>query len=366
MDNIIKTELREISDKFGDERRTAIETIGGEMDIEDLIPVEDRVVTLTHFGYIKSQAVDTYKAQKRGGRGISGMTRRDEDFVENLFVASTHDFIYFFTSKGRVFKIKGYEIPESQRAARGVNIVNLLQIEQDEKVTAVIKIGGVVDEDATYLTMVTKAGVIKRTRLSAYRNVRKSGLNAISLDEGDELKWVKLTGGEDDLIVATREGMAIRFKESDARELGRTARGVRAIDLAEGDEVVGMEIVTAGKKLLTISESGQGRRTSFEDYRLQNRGGKGLQNYKNGRVAGIKDVDDDDEIILISSDGIIIRTRVDEINVQSRYAGGVRVMRIGEENRVVNFTVAPKNEDDAEDSPAEGEAPENAEEASEE
>ena len=366
VDNIIKTELREISDKFGDERRTAIETIGGEMDIEDLIPVEDRVVTLTHFGYIKSQAVDTYKAQKRGGRGISGMTRRDEDFVENLFVASTHDFIYFFTSKGRVFKIKGYEIPESQRAARGVNIVNLLQIEQDEKVTAVIKIGGVVDEDATYLTMVTKAGVIKRTRLSAYRNVRKSGLNAISLDEGDELKWVKLTGGEDDLIVATREGMAIRFKESDARELGRTARGVRAIDLAEGDEVVGMEIVTAGKKLLTISESGQGRRTSFEDYRLQNRGGKGLQNYKNGRVAGIKDVDDDDEIILISSDGIIIRTRVDEINVQSRYAGGVRVMRIGEENRVVNFTVAPKNEDDAEDSPAEGEAPENAEEASEE
>ena len=366
VDNIIKTELREISDKFGDERRTAIETIGGEMDIEDLIPVEDRVVTLTHFGYIKSQAVDTYKAQKRGGRGISGMTRRDEDFVENLFVASTHDFIYFFTSKGRVFKIKGYEIPESQRAARGVNIVNLLQIEQDEKVTAVIKIGGVVDEDATYLTMVTKAGVIKRTRLSAYRNVRKSGLNAISLDEGDELKWVKLTGGEDDLIVATREGMAIRFKESDARELGRTARGVRAIDLAEGDEVVGMEIVTAGKKLLTISESGQGRRTSFEDYRLQNRGGKGLQNYKNGRVAGIKDVDDDDEIILISSDGIIIRTRVDEINVQSRYAGGVRVMRIGDDNRVVNFTVAPKNEDDAEDSPAEGEAPENAEEASEE
>lgn len=366
VDNIIKTELREISDKFGDERRTAIETIGGEMDIEDLIPVEDRVVTLTHFGYIKSQAVDTYKAQKRGGRGISGMTRRDEDFVENLFVASTHDFIYFFTSKGRVFKIKGYEIPESQRAARGVNIVNLLQIEQDEKVTAVIKIGGVVDEDATYLTMVTKAGVIKRTRLSAYRNVRKSGLNAISLDEGDELKWVKLTGGEDDLIVATREGMAIRFKESDARELGRTARGVRAIDLAEGDEVVGMEIVTAGKKLLTISESGQGRRTSFEDYRLQNRGGKGLQNYKNGRVAGIKDVDDDDEIILISSDGIIIRTRVDEINVQSRYAGGVRVMRIGDDNRVVNFTVAPKNEDDVEDSPAEGEAPENAEEASEE
>ncbi len=345
VDNIVKAELREISDKFGDERRTAIETIGGEMDIEDLIPVEDRVITLTHFGYIKSQAADTYKAQKRGGRGISGMTRRDEDFVENLFIASTHDFIYFFTSKGRVFKIKGYEIPESQRAARGINIVNLLQIEQDEKVTAVIKIGGVVDEDGTYLTMVTKEGVIKRTRLSAYRNVRKSGLNAISLDEGDELKWVKLTGGEDDLVVATKQGMSIRFKESDARELGRTARGVRAIDLAEDDEVVGMEIVTAGKKLLTISESGQGRRTPFEDYRVQNRGGKGLQNYKNGNVAGIKAVEDDDEVILISSDGIIIRMKVNEINVQSRYAGGVRVMRIGEDNHVVNFTVAPKNED---------------------
>ena len=339
VDNIIKDELREISDKFGDERRTAIETIGGEMDIEDLIPVEDRVITLTRFGYIKSQAVDTYKAQRRGGRGISGMTRRDEDFVEKLFVASTHDFIYFFTSMGRVFKIKGYEIPESQRAARGVNIVNLLPIEQDEKVTAVIKIGGVLDEDATYLTMVTKAGVIKRTRLSAYRNVRKSGLNAISLDEGDELKWVKLTGGEDELIVATKQGMAIRFKESDARELGRTARGVRAIEL-----LVGMEVVTAGKNLLTVSESGQGRRTPFEDYRTQNRGGKGLQNYKNGNVAGIKAVEDDDEIILISDSGVIIRTRVDEINVQSRYAGGVRVMRLDGDSRVVNFTVAPKND----------------------
>ena len=344
VDNIIKDELREISDKFGDERRTAIETIGGEMDIEDLIPVEDRVITLTRFGYIKSQAVDTYKAQRRGGRGISGMTRRDEDFVEKLFVASTHDFIYFFTSMGRVFKIKGYEIPESQRTARGVNIVNLLPIEQDEKVTAVIKIGGVLDEDATYLTMVTKAGVIKRTRLSAYRNVRKSGLNAISLDEGDELKWVKLTGGEDELIVATKQGMAIRFKESDARELGRTARGVRAIELLEGDEVVGMEVVTAGKNLLTVSESGQGRRTPFEDYRTQNRGGKGLQNYKNGNVAGIKAVEDDDEIILISDSGVIIRTRVDEINVQSRYAGGVRVMRLDGDSRVVNFTVAPKND----------------------
>ena len=345
VDNIIKDELREISDKFGDERRTAIETIGGEMDIEDLIPVEDRVITLTRFGYIKSQAVDTYKAQRRGGRGISGMTRRDEDFVENLFVASTHDFILFFTSKGRVFRIKGYEIPESQRAARGANIINLLQIEQDEKVTAMIKIGGVIDDENTYLTMITKQGVIKRTRLTAYRNVRKGGLNAISLDEGDELKWVRMTGGEDELIVATHDGMAIRFAESDARELGRTARGVKAIALEEGDEVVGVEVVTAGKRLLTVSESGQGRRTDFEDYRIQNRGGKGIQNYKNGEVAGIKAVMDDDDVILISDDGVIIRINVGEINVQSRYAAGVRVMRIGEGNRVVNLAVAPRSAD---------------------
>ena len=345
VDNIIKTEIKEISDKFGDDRRTSIETIGGEMDIEDLIPVEDRVVTLTHFGYIKSQSVDTYKAQRRGGRGISGMTRRDEDFVENLFVASTHDFILFFTSKGRVFRIKGYEIPESQRAARGANIINLLQIEQDEKVTAMIKIGGVIDDENTYLTMITKQGVIKRTRLTAYRNVRKGGLNAISLDEGDELKWVRLTGGEDELIVATHDGMAIRFAESDARELGRTARGVKAIALDEGDEVVGVEVVTPGKRLLTVSESGQGRRTDFEDYRIQNRGGKGIQNYKNGEVAGIKAVLDDDDVILISDDGVIIRINVGEINVQSRYAAGVRVMRIGEGNRVVNLAVAPRSAD---------------------
>ena len=345
VDNIIKTEIKEISDKFGDDRRTSIETIGGEMDIEDLIPVEDRVVTLTHFGYIKSQSVDTYKAQRRGGRGISGMTRRDEDFVENLFVASTHDFILFFTSKGRVFRIKGYEIPESQRAARGANIINLLQIEQDEKVTAMIKIGGVIDDENTYLTMITKQGVIKRTRLTAYRNVRKGGLNAISLDEGDELKWVRMTGGEDELIVATHDGMAIRFAESDARELGRTARGVKAIALDEGDEVVGVEVVTPGKRLLTVSENGQGRRTDFEDYRVQNRGGKGIQNYKNGEVAGIKAVMDDDDVILISDDGVIIRINVGEINVQSRYAAGVRVMRIGEGNRVVNLAVAPRSAD---------------------
>ena len=362
VDGIIKTEMREIAEKFGDDRRTGIETISGEMDLEDLIPVEDRVITLTHFGYIKSQPVDAYKAQRRGGRGISGMTRRDEDYVESLFTVSTHDYILFFTDKGKVFRIKGYEIPESQRAARGTNIVNVLPLEQDQKVTTLIKLEGITDEDGTYLTMVTKNGVIKRTRLSQYRNVRKSGLNAISLDEGDELKWVRLTGGEDELIVATRKGFAIHFKETDARELGRTARGVRAIELREGDEVVGMEIVEEGKKLLTISEGGKGRRSEFSDYSIQNRGGKGIQNYKTDNVAGIKAVSDDDDIIAISSDGIIIRLSVDEVNVQFRSASGVKVMRLAsEDSRVVSFTVAPKGEDEDE---AEGE--ETAEAPSEE
>ena len=356
VDGIIKTEMREIAEKFGDDRRTGIETISGEMDLEDLIPVEDRVITLTHFGYIKSQPVDAYKAQRRGGRGISGMTRRDEDYVESLFTVSTHDYILFFTDKGKVFRIKGYEIPESQRAARGTNIVNVLPLEQDEKVTTLIKLEGIVDEDGTYLTMVTKNGVIKRTRLSAYRNVRKSGLNAISLDDGDELKWVRLTGGEDELIVATRKGKSIHFKETDARELGRTARGVRAIELMEGDEVVGMEIVEEGKKLLTISEGGKGRRSEFSDYSIQNRGGKGIQNYKMDNVAGIKAVSDDDDIIAISSDGIIIRLSVSEVNVQKREASGVKVMRLAsEDSRVVSFTVAPKGEEEEE---SEGEATE--------
>ena len=359
VDGIIKTEIREVAEKFGDERRTAIETIGGEMDIEDLIPVEDRVITLTHYGYIKSQAVDTYKAQKRGGRGISGMTRRDEDFVENLFVSSTHDYIYFFTNFGKVYRIKGYEIPESQRAARGANIVNILPLAQDEKVTAVICGTGSVDMESAYIVMVTKNGIIKRSKLSAYQNVRKSGLNAINLDEGDELRWVRLTGGEDELIVATKKGMAIRFSEQDAREIGRTARGVKAIELSDDDEVIGMEMVVAGKKLLTVSENGKGRRSEFDDYRIQKRGGKGIQNYKNGNVAGIKAVLDDDDIIVISSDGIIIRMNVGEINVQSHYAGGVRAMRVPEGSRVVTLTVAPRNDgdDDAEETD-EAETPE--------
>lgn len=348
VDEIIKVEIRETADKFGDERRTDIENVTGEMDIEDLIPVEDRVITLTRFGYIKSQSPDNYKAQRRGGRGISGMTRRDEDFVEKMFVTSTHDHVMFFTTKGRTFRIKGYEIPESQRNARGANIVNLLQVEQDEKITAMLRIPAVVDEENTYITMITKQGVIKRTRLSAYRNVRKSGLNAISLDEGDELKWVKLTCGTDELIVATKLGKAIRFTEDGARELGRTARGVRAIKLGEEDEVVGFEIVDDSSELLTISEHGKGRKTPFSDYNIQQRGGAGSKNYDSDRdgVTGIHAVSEGDEVILISDDGIIIRLAADEINTQSRYASGVRVMRLAEGSKIVSFTVAPKGEED--------------------
>ena len=355
VDNIVKTELRETGDKFGDERRTAIENVSGEMDIEDLIPVEDRVITLTHFGYIKSQEVDTYKAQKRGGRGVSGMARRDEDYAESVFICSTHDYIMFFTNKGRVFRIKAYEIPESQRTARGTNIVNLLQLDNEEKVTAGIHFDSIIDDENTYLTMVTKNGIIKRTKVTEYRNVRKGGLNAINLDEGDELRYVSLTGGEDELIIASRNGQAIRFAEKDARSIGRTSRGVKAIKLSEDDEIVGMEMVTAGKDLLVISEEGKGRRTAFDEYVGHHRGGKGMQNFRAGKVAGIRSVSEDDEILVISNDGIMIRTSVKEINLQSRYASGVKVMKLAnEESRIVGFTVVPKS-DDLDDNESESE-----------
>ncbi|MEG1620996.1 MAG: DNA gyrase subunit A, partial [Oscillospiraceae bacterium] len=335
---IIKKELNEIKEKFGDERRTDIQVVSGEVDIEDLIPVEDCVITLTHYGYIKRQAMDTYKTQRRGGRGISGMQRRDEDFVQELFVCSTHDYVMFFTSRGRVFRLKGYEIAESSRNSKGTNIVNLLQLETDEKITSVIKVDEFDDE--RYLVMITRQGIIKRTELSAYSNVRKSGLISINLDEGDELAWVKLTNGKSDVIVATKKGMAIRFDENDARPLGRTARGVKAINLDEDDIVVGMAVPRENATLLTDSESGLGRRTELEEYRPQSRAGKGSINYKiakNGLVAGIAIVEEDDDVIMISDDGIIIRIHSNEIASQSRYGGGVRVMRINGEGRVVTL-----------------------------
>ncbi len=347
---IVKDELLVMREKYADERRTEIVSVSGEVDIEDLIPVEDCVITLTHFGYLKRQLMDSYRTQRRGGRGISGMTRREEDFVEELFVCSTHDYVMFFTSKGRCFRLKGYEVGEGSRTSRGTNIVNLLQIDADEKVTSMIKVSEF-DEDQ-FLVMVTRKGIIKRTPLSQYRNVRKGGLIAIGLDEDDELAWVRLTDGGSELIVATRQGMAIRFDEQDARPLSRTARGVKAITLDEGDEVIGMARVRDGALVLTVSENGLGRRSDIGQYRLQSRGGKGIRNYyveKNGMVAGVKMVDEDDDIIMITDDGVIIRIPVSEITVQSRYGGGVRVMRVAQDSRVVTLARTPKDEEIADE-----------------
>ena len=341
---IIKEELLEIKEKHDDPRRTEIATVSGEVDIEDLIPEEECVVTLTQYGYIKRQPSDTYKAQRRGGRGISGMTRRDEDFVTDLYTCSTHDYLMFFTNMGKVYRIKGYEIPESSRASRGTNIVNILPLENGEKITSVVKTS-VLEDENKYLVMVTRNGIVKRTEFNAYTNVRKSGLIAINLDEGDELAWVKITGGEDLVIVATRNGMSICFKEGDARAIGRTARGVRAIELDEGDTVVGMAVVGEGECTLTVSESGLGRRTNYDEYRVQTRGGKGLRNYycdKNGPVAGFCSVDDQHDIVLITDSGVIIRIPSEQISMQSRYAGGVRVMRVDDETKLIGITVVEK------------------------
>lgn len=349
---IVKEELLEIKEKFNDPRRTELATIEGEVDIEDLIPEESCVVTLTRFGYLKRQPLDVYKTQRRGGRGISGMTRRDEDFVSDIYTCSTHDYLMFFTNKGKVYRIKGYEIPEGSRTSRGTNVVNILPLEQNEKITCVIKTSDIAAENKYYV-MVTRNGIIKRTEYNAYINVRKSGLIAINLDEGDELAWVKITNGSDDLILATRNGMSIRFNEEDARSMGRTARGVKAIALDEGDQVVGMVVAEEGKDILTVSQSGLGRRTDVSEYRIQTRGGKGLRNYycdKNGPVAGFEKVDSENDIILITDSGIIIRIPADQISKQSRYAGGVKVMRVDEETSIIGIAAVEKEEESEQES----------------
>lgn len=347
--DIIKKELEEIKIKFGDERRTDIQMVSGEVDIEDLIPEEECVVTLTHFGYIKRLPVDVYKTQKRGGRGISGLTQREEDFVEDLFISSTHDHVLFLTSKGKMHRLKCYQIPEGSRTSKGTNIVNLLQLEPDESIATMIRVHDF-DPDQ-YLVMVTKKGLIKRTDLSAYKNVRKNGLIAISLNEDDELAFTKLTNGTHELLIATRNGMAIRIKETDARPLSRTARGVRVIRLRGDDEVVGMARLREGATVMTVTDLGQGRRSEISEYGVQNRGGYGKINYRvtesKGHVAGIRVVDDEDDLLLVSNDGIIIRIRVSDVNVMSRYAGGVRVMRVNEGAKLVSF-VRTEHEEDVE------------------
>ncbi|MFR1796415.1 MAG: DNA gyrase subunit A [Ruthenibacterium sp.] len=344
---LVMDELNELREKYGDERRTEIAHVSGEVDIEDLIPEETCVFTLTHAGYIKRQPADTYQAQRRGGRGITALSHKEEDFVEELFLASTHDHILFVTDCGRVYRLKGYQIYEGSRTSKGVNIVNLLQLQPEENVTNMLRVPAGAADGESYLAMLTRQGVIKRTPLSAYENIRRSGLIAINLNEGDRLAWSGITSGENELIVATKQGMAIRFAESDLRVLGRTATGVRAIRLAEDDEVVGAGIVREGATVLTVTEEGKGRRTHIADYRLQYRGGKGIRNYgEKGHVAGIRVISEEDDIILISMEGIIIRMHAEDINVQSRYGSGVRVMRLAEGDRVVTVARTERSEEE--------------------
>jgi len=357
---IVKEELIAIRNKYADPRRTEICAISGEVDIEDLIPQEECVLTLTHFGYVKRLAVDTYKIQRRGGRGVSGMSRREEDVAAEMFIINSHDYVLFFTDKGRVYRLKCYEVPEGSRQSKGINIANLLPISNDEKVTSMIRVPEFDEEK--YLIMVTRRGIIKRIALNAYNTARKGGLIALELNEGDELAWVRMTDGNANVVVATKKGVAIRFKETDVRPMGRLARGVKAISLKEGDEVVGMSVVRDGGLVLTVSETGYGRLSKPEDYRIQSRGGKGLTNYhveKYGDVAAIKVVDLDDDIIMISQDGIIIRIAAESIRVCSRPSKGVTLMKTGEGDRVVTVARAPHEDEEAEEK--QEEAPENSE-----
>jgi DNA gyrase subunit A len=345
---IIKDEAMEMKKRFSDERRTEIAAISGKMDVEDLIPEEDCVLTLTNFGYVKRQTLDTYRTQRRGGRGISGMSRREEDVASELFIANSHDFVLFFSDRGRVYRLKCYEIPEGSRTSRGMNITNLLPLEPEERITSMLRVTKSEEEDH-FLTMVTKNAVIKRVALSAFRNVRKNGLIALDLAEDDELSWVRLTSGSDDLLVATRFGKAIRFHEADVREMGRQARGVRAIRLAEGDVVVGMSVLRENGLVLTVSETGYGRLSNPEDYRLQHRGGMGILNYhveKYGNVAAIKVVDLNDDIILIADDGVIIRIEAGSIRICARPSKGVRVMKVNEGSKVITMARAPHDDEE--------------------
>ncbi len=361
---IISEELEEIRRKFNDKRLTEITSVSGEVDIEELIAVEDCVVTYTNNGYIKRMALDAYKTQKRGGRGVQGMKQRDEDFVSEMFICSTHDNILFITNKGMMHKLKCYQIPDGSKASRGFHFANLLNLQEGERISAMLKTRDF--EGDNYVVMVTKYGQIKRTPLAAYRNVRSKGLIAIGLNEGDEIAGVRMTDGSAQLMVATKNGMAIRLEEKDIRAQSRSAHGVRAIKLREGDEVVSMARIREGAAVLTVTENGYGKRCALEEYRIQGRGGYGLTNYKvdkeRGNVCGIKVVDEDDDIILISSEGIIIRIRASEVRVMGRVSKGVRVMRVSEGNTVVAFTRA---EHEAEEDAVETEVSAEAEETTE-
>lgn len=344
---IIKTEALEVKRQFGDERRTEILNVSGEVDIEDLIPKEDCALTLTHFGYVKRQSLESYRLQRRGGRGVSGMTRRDEDTVSELFIINSHDYILFFTNRGKVYRVKCYEIPEGSRTSKGTNVANILPISSDEKVTSMIKVTEF--EEDKYLVMITKNGVIKRTSLTSFDSSRKGGLVALDLDEGDELSWVRLTDGTKNLLVATKKGKCIRFLETDIRAVGRSARGVRAVRLGENDSVVGMIVVDENKNILTVSETGFGRLSSPDDYKIQSRSGKGILNYyteKYGDVASINTVGEDDDVILISNNGVIIRIEGSSIRKCLRPSKGVVLMKVSNDFKVVATACVPHEEPD--------------------
>ena len=363
-DNIlaaVKEEALAVKKEIGDERRTEILSVSGEVDIEDLIPNVESVFTKTMMGYIKRVPVEEYAVQRKGGRGKLGLTTRDEDVVDTMFTSHTHSFIMFFTTKGKAYRLKGYEIPEASRTGKGMNFVNILPLDPDEKVSAMLKLPD--NDENVYLTMITRKGVIKRTALHDFCNIRRSGIIAISIDEGDVLDNVLLTGGYDDIYVATKNGLGIRFTEKDARVLGRTARGVKAISFkSEDDEVVGAEVIAENETegaILTISEDGTGRRSLYDDYRVQNRGGFGSMNYrvdKFGKVAAIKKVYDDDDLIVISSAGIIIRLPASQVRVCARPSKGVKIIRLGENDRVI--AVTSSKHEDADEAPSEDEAPE--------
>lgn len=349
---IIKEELLVIKEKFGDERRTEITNVVDEIDIEDLIEEEENVITLTHFGYIKRMPTSTYTSQRRGGKGIKGLSTREEDFVEHIIVGSTHDTLLFFTTRGRMYRLKAYQLPEAGRQAKGSAVVNLLPIEKDEKITAVIPIREF--EEDKYLVMCTKKGIIKKTSLSDYNSIRKGGLIAISLDDDDELIKVERTDGSNEIIVATNKGMAIRFSEQNVRPMGRVTRGVKAITLRDDDYVIGMCIPSEGFELLAVTENGYGKRTSLSEYRVQTRGGIGIKTYKcsevTGNVIGIYSVDDSEDIILITSEGIIIRISAADIRTIGRTTKGVRLMRLDEGVKVVSMGKTEHEEKEDEES----------------
>ncbi len=356
--DIVKTEALNLRDKFSDDRRTEISDVLGEVDIEDLIPEEECVITKTVNGYIKRLPSDTYNVQHRGGRGITGMTTREDDVVENMFVCSSHDRIMLFSNLGRVYRIKAYEIPEGSRTSKGMNVINVVPLMPEEKITIIIPVTAT-DEEERYICMITKKGIIKRTRLSDFKNTRKSGIIALSLDEDDELMTVRMTSGNDNLLVATKKGLAIQFNENQARSMGRTARGVKAITMREGDNVVDMAICNENSKILTITETGYGRISDISCYRLQSRGGKGLTNYKvskYGDVAAVSPVTKEEDIIMIASNGIIIRIFAGDISEFARPAKGVRVMRVGEGEKILSVALAEHDEAEVNETPEEAEA----------